>query len=133
MRPPEPLGRTIADAPALSWLRVVRDAPAGLPPGLPADEPAWEPAAELTGERLDALVAAAREHLAQEYAAGDVTLVPERVAAAHLLCWYLGAVAVAGALPFVHGRRVPRLRPEDLAVQWDPQGWPVAVAVLSPT
>lgn len=121
-----PLARTLAALPAVEELRVVA--------GLPADDTGWLPATDLHGTpRLDGLLGRVHEHVVALVPAGRRPDVPATVAPAYLLEWYLWAVCSAAALPFVHARRVPSLAPDAVALQLADEGWPDAVALLSPT
>ncbi|MGH3467905.1 MAG: hypothetical protein ACRDQF_09280, partial [Thermocrispum sp.] len=54
---------------------------------------------------------------------------PDRTAAGYIRSWYLSAVGTFAGLLFHHERRVPSLRPEDLALRIAPAGRPHPVAV----
>lgn len=56
---------------------------------------------------------------------------PDRTAAGYVRAWYLGAIGAFAAQLFHHERRVPSLRPEDLALRITAEGrpYPDAVAV----
>ncbi|UVS76657.1 (2Fe-2S)-binding protein [Actinokineospora sp. UTMC 2448] len=58
---------------------------------------------------------------------------PDQTTAGYVMTWYLGVPAYVGALLFHHERRVPSLRPADLAFRTAyPRPHPGSVAVLSP-
>lgn len=62
---------------------------------------------------------------------GEYGEAPPRTAAAYLVAWYLHVPAQAGALLLHHERRVPSLRPADLAFRIGAgQPYPDALAVL---
>jgi FhuF-like iron-sulfur protein len=57
---------------------------------------------------------------------------PDRTTAGYVLTWYLWVPAYLGALLFHHERRVPSLRPEDLAFRMgEPRPHPDVMAVLA--
>lgn len=98
--------------------------------GRPPAEPRWLACAELVGEPacLAGWARAVRDWLCREY--GEA---PDRTVAGHLLGWYLMVPAAAAGLLFHTRRRVPALRPADLAFRLaagKPQ--PVEVALLAP-
>nr|WP_073480294.1 (2Fe-2S)-binding protein [Streptoalloteichus hindustanus] len=74
-----------------------------------------------------------RERLGSWLAATyDLTEVPERTTAGYVLSWYLHVPAVLGATLFHTARRVPSLRPEDLAFRVaDGRAHPDGVALLA--
>ncbi|MGW5050543.1 (2Fe-2S)-binding protein [Actinokineospora sp. NPDC004072] len=58
---------------------------------------------------------------------------PDQTTAGYVMTWYLSVPAYVGALLFHHERRVPSLRPADLAFRTAyPRPHPGSVAVLSP-
>ncbi|MFC4003938.1 (2Fe-2S)-binding protein [Prauserella oleivorans] len=71
--------------------------------------------------------AALARWLRKEYGAA-----PDRTVAAYVMSWYLRIPAYVGALLFFHERRVPWLRPEELALRIAGEGrpHPVGIAVL---
>jgi hypothetical protein len=62
-------------------------------------------------------------NLAQQH-----TDVPDRTTAGYVLQWYLGVPSYLGAMLFHSARRVPSLRPQQLAFRIDP-GWLEGVAL----
>jgi hypothetical protein len=96
--------------------------------GLPGDGD-WLRCADLIGGNDDALSRWAErlaDWLRREY--GEA---PDRTVAGYLLSWYLTVPAQVGALLFHTARRVPGLRPTDLAVRFDAEHpRPAGIAVL---
>lgn len=91
--------------------------------------PGWLGCAELLGEpdRLRGWAEDVRGWLDARY--GEA---PERAVAGYLLTWYLAVPAQLAAVLFRAERRVPSLRPADLAIRLDAdRPRPAAVAVLS--
>ncbi len=120
-----PLHESIAALPATERLAVRSD--------VPAEEPGWTTTADLqAADALEALLARVHGNVCALVPAGTVGDVPDTVAPAYVLGWYLAAVASAAAVPFVHARRVPGLRADRVALRLSDVGWPDAVAVLSP-
>ncbi|WP_367133133.1 (2Fe-2S)-binding protein [Saccharothrix sp. HUAS TT1] len=98
--------------------------------GLPADRGDWVPCADFMGqpERFDAWRKALAEWLREQY--GEA---PDRTTAGYVMSWYLNVVGVLGGLLFHAARRVPSLRPADLAVKLPAEGRPhvIGVALLN--
>ncbi len=119
---------TTASTTPVGLARSVHDADAAqadlrLRLGLPAGD--WVRCADLLADLPDWAARIARWHTA-EY--GEA---PDRVVAASLLSWYLTVPAKVGALLFHTARRVPDLGPDDLAVRFGDQPYPIGVALLS--
>ncbi|MFJ6670135.1 (2Fe-2S)-binding protein [Actinosynnema sp. NPDC091369] len=98
--------------------------------GLPAERGDWVLCSELMGEpeRFDGWRKALAEWLREQY--GEA---PDRTTAGYVMSWYLSVVGVLGGLLFHTARRVPSLRPEDVAVRVAAEGRPhvVGVALLT--
>ncbi|KAA2262325.1 (2Fe-2S)-binding protein [Solihabitans fulvus] len=98
--------------------------------GLPDPAEGWVRCAELLDEpeRFDAWRKILGEWLLEEY--GDA---PERTTAGYVMGWYLSVPALLAALLFHTERRVPSLRPTDLAFLLPTEGrpHPVGVALLA--
>lgn len=98
--------------------------------GLPAADSRWVTCARLLAESggFDRWRAGLARWLVRQY--GEA---PDRTTAGYVLTWYLWVPGYLGALLFHHERRVPSLRPEDLAFRMgEPRPHPDAMAVLSP-
>jgi hypothetical protein len=80
--------------------------------GAPTDATGWQTCAQVLSE--PALFGRWRSDLAG-WLTGRFGDAPERTTAGYVMCWYLFVPAYAGALLYHHERRVPSLRPEDLA------------------
>nr|WP_236594626.1 MULTISPECIES: (2Fe-2S)-binding protein [Saccharothrix] len=98
--------------------------------GLPAERGEWVLCSELMGEpeRFDAWRETLSRWLLEQH--GEA---PERTTAGYVMSWYLNVVGVLGGLLFHTARRVPSLRPADVAIKVAPAGRPhvVGVALLS--
>ncbi|RJQ78470.1 iron-sulfur protein [Pseudonocardiaceae bacterium YIM PH 21723] len=97
--------------------------------GLPSDGD-WLHCAELIAEphRFTAW----RETLSGWLAANHQGRAPERTANGYLLGWYLHVPAMLGSMLFRLARRVPSLRPADLAFELDKDcPYPVRIALLT--
>ncbi|MCP2164691.1 Ferric iron reductase protein FhuF, involved in iron transport [Goodfellowiella coeruleoviolacea] len=97
-----------------SWLELRR--------GVPTETAeAWVSCADLLDqpERLDAWRATLAEWMCQEY--GEA---PERATAGYLMGWYLNGPGLLAGLLFHRLRRVPMLRPRDLALRIAAEGRP---------
>ncbi|MCP2262274.1 FhuF 2Fe-2S C-terminal domain-containing protein [Streptoalloteichus tenebrarius] len=86
----------------------------GLPEGDAAERARWVRCADLLAEpaRFGEWRARLGEWLVAHH---DVSEAPERTTAGYVLAWYLQVPALLGATLFHTERRVPSLRPEDLA------------------
>ncbi|WP_461023790.1 (2Fe-2S)-binding protein [Thalassiella azotivora] len=112
-----------AVAGATGWLRVLDHVPA---------HAGWAGCGDLLahdGRDLARWVDATRDVLADTEGAEPPPVVP----ATYVMGWYLQAPATVGALLLHRTRRVPDLRPEDLAVHRAPYGYVDAVAVTGRT
>ncbi|QFZ16355.1 (2Fe-2S)-binding protein [Saccharothrix syringae] len=98
--------------------------------GLPADRSGWTTCAEFTDEpeRFDAWRKALAEWLREQY--GEA---PDRTTAGYVMSWYLNVVGLMGGVLFHTARRVPSLRPSDLAIRVADDGRPhtTGVALLA--
>jgi hypothetical protein len=98
--------------------------------GLPVDHGDWVVCSEYVGEpeRFDVWRKQLAEWLREQY--GEA---PDRTTAGYVMTWYLNAVGVLGGLLFHRARRVPSLRPSDVAIRLAPEGRPhvVGLALLS--
>ncbi|GAA1264194.1 (2Fe-2S)-binding protein [Saccharothrix xinjiangensis] len=101
--------------------------------GLPVDpveRAAWTTCAEFTSEpeRFDTWRGALAEWLRDQY--GEA---PERTTAGYVMSWYLNVVGVLGGVLFHMARRVPSLRPSDVAIKVAGSGRPhtMGVALLT--
>ncbi|MFI9012236.1 (2Fe-2S)-binding protein [Actinosynnema sp. NPDC053489] len=98
--------------------------------GLPEERGGWVLCSEFTGgpERFDAWREALAEWLREQY--GEA---PDRTTAGYVMSWYLGVVGMAGGLLFHSERRVPSLRPADVAVKvaWGGRPHVVGLALLA--
>lgn len=120
-----PLARTIERLQGVGGLRVL--------PAVPAAGSGWVGARELQGTPvLDGLLDTVHENLCAHVPADRRDEVPPAVAPSYVLEWYLWAVCTAAVLPFVHERRVPELAADVVALRMSENGWPLAVALLSP-
>ncbi|MBC6447057.1 (2Fe-2S)-binding protein [Actinokineospora xionganensis] len=98
--------------------------------GIP-DEPGWTTSEDFLSDP-DA-VPAWRADLAR-WMRDTYGEAPERTVAAYLMSWYLLTPGFAAGLLFHHARRVPSLRPENVAFHRAmPMSDPDAVALLSPS
>ncbi|PPK63544.1 (2Fe-2S)-binding protein [Actinokineospora auranticolor] len=107
-----------------------RQARAELRYGLPADRDRWTGCADLlaTPEEFDRWRAGLADWLVDRYADS-----PDRTTAGYVMTWYLWVPGYVAATLFHHERRVPSLRPADLAFRFSrPRPHPDAIAVLSP-
>ncbi|PRX50505.1 ferric iron reductase protein FhuF [Prauserella shujinwangii] len=95
----------------------------------PPEGAGWQRCSDLLSDprRFAAWRGRLAEWLSAEYGAA-----PSRTAAGYVMSWYLRVPAYLGALLLHHERRVPSLRPEELAVRIAPEGRPdpVGLAVL---
>ncbi|PSL55708.1 ferric iron reductase protein FhuF [Saccharothrix carnea] len=98
--------------------------------GLPDTRGDWVLCSEFLGEpeRFDGWRKALAEWLREQY--GEA---PDRTTAGYVMSWYLNVVGVLGGLLFHTERRVPSLRPADVAVKVAAEGRPhvVGVALLA--
>ena len=97
--------------------------------GMPAD-PGWVTCASFlaTPDAFGRWRAALARWLRSEYADS-----PDQTTAGYVMTWYLTVPAYVGTLLFHYERRVPSLRPADLAFRMAyPRPHPEAIAVLSP-
>ncbi|MFI9810526.1 (2Fe-2S)-binding protein [Saccharothrix variisporea] len=98
--------------------------------GLPEDPVGWTTADAFMAEpaRFDAWRADLGRWLVEHY--GEA---PERTTAGYVMSWYLSVVGMVGGTLFHQARRVPSLRPSDVAVRVADDGRPhiVAVALLA--
>ncbi|MDQ2583374.1 (2Fe-2S)-binding protein [Saccharothrix yanglingensis] len=101
--------------------------------GLPVDQAEraeWTTCAEFLDEpqRFDVWRKSLAEWLREQY--GEA---PDRTTAGYVMSWYLNVVGVLGGLLFHTARRVPSLRPADVALRIAPEGRPhtVGVALLT--
>ncbi|GAA3892193.1 (2Fe-2S)-binding protein [Saccharothrix violaceirubra] len=98
--------------------------------GLPEQRDGWVTSAELFTEpdRFTAWRDLLADWLRAEYGSA-----PERTTAGYVMGWYLNVVGLAGGLLFHAARRVPSLRPDDVAVRIAGTGRPhlVGVALLA--
>jgi hypothetical protein len=108
--------------------------PAGAKSARPGDVdggPAWLRCADLIDRPAGLADWAART---RQWLRADYGEAPDRTVAGYLLGWYLGVPAATGAILFHTVRRVPELRPADLAFALDtPRPQPTEVALLAPT
>ncbi|HEU5471829.1 MAG TPA: (2Fe-2S)-binding protein [Actinophytocola sp.] len=98
--------------------------------GVPAGETGWHGCQRLLDDPagFDRWRAELARWLTDRY--GDA---PERTTAGYVMYWYMFVPAYLAALLFHHERRVPSLRPADLAFRMaDPRPHPAAIAVRSP-
>ncbi|HEY8372332.1 MAG TPA: (2Fe-2S)-binding protein [Pseudonocardiaceae bacterium] len=93
----------------------------GVQLGLAPDEPgSWQNCADLLAEpsRFDEWRRNLAHWLAEQHPGpegADPARIPERTTAGYVLAWYLTVPGFLGSLLFHAARRVPSLRPEDLA------------------
>jgi hypothetical protein len=97
--------------------------------GMPADRERWVSCAELLAEPAgfdrwrDALAPWLRDQYGE---------APDRTTAGYVMAWYLWVPGYLAALLFHHERRVPSLRPRDLAFRMgEPRPHPDAIAALA--
>lgn len=98
--------------------------------GVPAGQSGWHGCARLLAEpvRFDQWREVLAGWLTDQY--GEA---PERTTAGYVMYWYMFVPGYLAALLFHHERRVPSLRPADLAFQLaHPRPHPTAIAVRSP-
>ncbi|MEU5693451.1 (2Fe-2S)-binding protein [Actinosynnema sp. NPDC020468] len=98
--------------------------------GLPEDATGWTRCSVLFEEpsRFDAWRAAL-----ETWMTGVYGVAPERATAGYVMSWYTSVVGLVGGMQFHLARRVPSLRPADLAIRLADGGRPhvAGVAVLS--
>lgn len=94
--------------------------------GLPGERGDWVRCSEFTDEpeRFDAWRKALAEWLREQH--GEA---PDRTTAGYVMSWYLNVVGLLGGLLFHTARRVPSLRPADVAIKVAAEGRPHAVGV----
>jgi FhuF 2Fe-2S C-terminal domain len=105
-----------------------RQARFSLQVGSPRDTHDWVNCASLLSDTtlFDRWRATLGEWLMDQY--GDA---PERTTAGYIMTWYMSVPGYVAALLFHHERRVPSLRPEDLAFRTTrPRPHPESIAVL---
>ncbi|EWC62133.1 iron-sulfur protein [Actinokineospora spheciospongiae] len=98
--------------------------------GLPGGAPRWTTCADFLDlpDGFDRWRSGLAGWLRAQY--GDS---PDRTTAGYVMSWYLTVPGYLAGLLFHHERRVPSLRPEDLAFRMaEPRPHPDAIAVLNP-
>jgi hypothetical protein len=122
-RPSAPLATSVRRTEALPSLLDLRF-------GLPAEASGWVICSDLLREpeRFDAWRKTLAEWLVEQH--GDA---PERTTAGYVMSWYLNVPGFLAGVLFHTARRVPSLRPSDIAFRLADSGrpHPVSVAVLS--
>jgi hypothetical protein len=125
LRPAQPVTRDnlAASLNRLETLQDRRELRLDLPPG-----ESWQRCSDLLEDpaRFEIWCKTLSEWLIGEY--GEA---PRRTTAGYIMSWYLHVPAYVGALLFHHERRVPSLRPEELAFRLsDARPHPAGLAVL---
>jgi hypothetical protein len=125
-------GTSLSRAPLVASLDRLANLPSWvqLHAGLPADQPGWVRCADLLADPdgFDRWRAGLAGWLVEQHGAA-----PDRTTAGYVLTWYLSAPGFLAGLLFHSVRRVPSLRPADLALRLPARGrpHPVAVALLA--
>ncbi|GAA1351956.1 (2Fe-2S)-binding protein [Saccharothrix algeriensis] len=126
-----PLAGSLSQANSLTqWCEIRYGLPTTPPVAGAAPGTGWLTSAALLAAPagFDAWRAALADWLRAEH--GDA---PERTTGGYVLGWYLGAVGLLGGALFHQSRRVPSLRPRDVAIRVAERGRPhvVGLALLS--